>query len=66
MATKPKNARTTQDESKILEQQYKQLIKASPFLDTEDEGNLDQPYFGQIVQTVTTYSVCERPKLITG
>jgi hypothetical protein len=44
-----------------LEQQHRQLFPEIPQGIVElEESSLEQPYFGQFVQTVTTYSVYEK------
>lgn len=54
------------DKVPTLEEQYLKILKGQPVGFPEPDFNLEQPYFGEVVQTVTTYSVCEKPKLITG
>ena len=46
-----------------LEQQYKEVFRSAPLIPQTDPDylNLEQPYFGRIVDTVTTYSVHEIP-----
>lgn len=46
-----------------LESQYLQVFKAAPQAPQPVEPSLEQPYFGRVVQTVTTYSVSEKPEL---
>lgn len=53
---------TKSPQSKKLLSDYKKIVRDSPTL--PDEGadlSLEQPYFGRVVQTVTTYSVYEAP-----
>ena len=47
-----------------LEDQYLQVFKAAPQAPQPEEPSLEQPYFGRVVQTVTTYSVSEKPELL--
>ncbi len=53
------------DKSPTLEEKYTQIIKGSPEV-SEEEISLEQPYAGRIVQTVTTYSISEKPEPIQG
>jgi len=48
------------EKSPSLEEQYTEIITVLP--DIPEEPNLEQPYAGRIVQTVTTYSVSDTPK----
>lgn len=51
------------DKSRNLEDQYQEIIKGAPQAPEEVDSSLEQPYFGRIVQTVTTYSVYGKPDL---
>lgn len=46
-----------------LEEQYQEIFKGAPQTPNEVDSSLEQPYFGRIVQTVTTYSVYGKPDL---
>ena len=44
-----------------LEQMHRRLCKVRPELLRPDPESLEQPYAGEVVDTVTTYSVYEEP-----
>jgi hypothetical protein len=48
--TKPKHNQT-------LEQKHRHLFKDSPEYLKPDSESLEQPYAGEVVETITTYSV---------
>ena len=47
-----------------IEDQYTQFFKGNRGALPSDSLNMEQPYAGRIVQTVTTYSVSEKPEPI--
>ena len=49
---------------KSLEEQYQEVFKDLGQRRGEEESNLEQPYFGRIVETVTKYSVTDVPEFV--
>lgn len=54
------------EKTPTLEEQYLQVFKAEPQAPQPEEPSFEQPYFGRVVQTVTTYSVYEKPEQLLG
>jgi len=52
------------DKSHILQEQYSEILKGSPEEILPNDLVWEEPYAGRIVQTVTTYSVSEKPEPI--
>ena len=57
---------TRKDKSRTLQEQYLEILKGSPspLEPVPYDLGWEEPYAGRIVQTVTTYSVSEKPELI--
>lgn len=56
----------SQPATSTLEQDYLDLIKSPAPNEAVESLNLEQPHAGQIVHSVTTYSVSEKPEKYLG